>query len=139
MPSVSFRLEPIPASAGIARGMVGAFLARVGQRDATPAARLIVSELVTNAIVHTRRPVELQLIYTDEDHILRGGVVDASPLVPPVPAHDDAIDDQRGLFLVDRVATAWGTFADQDGKVVCFELRTDTADALHTEQTPDTS
>jgi sigma-B regulation protein RsbU (phosphoserine phosphatase) len=125
VPSVSLRLEPNLTSPRVARAAVASLLGRVGELQALPAAALIVSELVTNAVIHTRRPVELRLSYEADEHVLRGGVVDQSSTLPLPPTSADAIPEPRGLLIVDRLATTWGTYGDQDGKVVWFELRTE--------------
>ncbi|HEU5155596.1 MAG TPA: ATP-binding protein [Streptosporangiaceae bacterium] len=79
---------------------------------------VMVSELVTNAIRHARPPYELRLS-CDED-TLTCEVVDASPVLPPIPGADggphltlagiDAANDAdllaggRGLEIVSRLS-----------------------------------
>lgn len=73
--------------------------------DVIDAAALVVSELVTNAVIHAGSSCELRLaLHTD---IARIGVADASTS-GPAPAPLDADQHGRGLLLVDAVSVAWG-------------------------------
>ena len=78
---------------------------------------LLVSELVTNAVLHARSSVSVEV-----KHLRRGvrvEVTDTSPL-PPVllPRSDTA----GGMALVDAVSTRWGVTAIPNGKTVWFEV-----------------
>ncbi|MBE2315963.1 SpoIIE family protein phosphatase [Solirubrobacter sp. CPCC 204708] len=83
-------------------------------------ALLIAGELVTNAILHGRPPVELRL-RRNPDH-LRIEVDDGAAGIPrklrPTPADDHG----RGLQLTAAVAHRWGTRPLRDGKSVWCEL-----------------
>jgi anti-sigma regulatory factor (Ser/Thr protein kinase) len=83
-------------------------------------ALLITGELVTNAILHGRPPVELRL-RRNPDH-LRIEVDDNAAAIPrklrPTPADDHG----RGLQLTAAVAHRWGTRPLRDGKSVWCEL-----------------
>lgn len=83
-------------------------------------AQLLTSELVNNAIVHAASAVGVRLRF--EDRCLRVEVTDAGAgaLHRQLTSVEDT--NGRGLYLVDALASAWGTSADQDGKVVWFEL-----------------
>jgi PAS domain S-box-containing protein len=67
---------------------------------------LVTSELVTNAVLHGRPPVSLELSL--DAGVLRIAVGDCSA-APPVPGHpgSDAMTG-RGLALVASLASAWG-------------------------------
>ncbi|MCF3124841.1 ATP-binding protein [Streptomyces arenae] len=108
---VSFALAPRPGSAAQARRLMRAQLDRWAVRDddARDAAALVLSELVTNAVVHTasRRiicelcadPEKLRITVRDEG--CGSGV--------PRPVHRGADEEHgRGLLLVDAVSSAWG-------------------------------
>ncbi|MGW4023065.1 ATP-binding protein [Streptomyces sp. NPDC005009] len=77
--------------------------------------KLIVSELVTNAIQHGDG-TRVAFTMTVRDGFLRLAVHGETPGRPVVRAVDDAAEHGRGLFLVDRLATAhdgtWGTSDD---------------------------
>lgn len=81
---------------------------------------LMVSEVVTNACMHTAGPMELQLDRTDER--LRIEVTDPSP-TPPVPRNPTpGLPGGYGLQVVARLSRAWGFEPHGDGKVVWFEM-----------------
>lgn len=83
-------------------------------------ATLLVSEVVTNAVLHARSDLELHLI--SGGHFVRVEVSDASPAKPVVRDHSADALSGRGLALVQRLATAWGVQDRPGGKVVWFEI-----------------
>ncbi len=121
--SVSGRrwLEPIPESARIARRAVVEALQRAGREDLTETASLLVSELVTNAIVHARTPFELGIrAGPDGVHV---SVRDGSGVLPQPRHYGRAATTGRGMSLVDRMSDRHGTEPDGPaGKTVWFEL-----------------
>ncbi len=85
------------------------------------AALLVVSELVTNALIHTDGPVRLDL--TLVDHRLRIAVADASPRSPVKPTNIGwEATGGRGILLVEAVSAAWGTVPASGGKQVWADL-----------------
>jgi hypothetical protein len=58
------RLDPVPESARQARQFVSETLEHAGQAGFEDAATLLVSELVTNAILHARTAIELVVAAT---------------------------------------------------------------------------
>lgn len=114
-------LRPIPASAATARQFVEETLGAWGCDDFLDAARLLVSELVTNAVLHARTDFELAL------RVLRTGVRvevrDGSNAAPVVRRYEDEAMTGRGLSLVDELSARWGVEKlAGGGKVVWFEL-----------------
>lgn len=84
---------------------------------------LIVSELVTNALVHARPTVAFALLQLPGG--LRGEVSDHGPLASLIPCHvDHAATSGRGLRLVGEVSDKWGVDWDLDKgvKTVWFEV-----------------
>ena len=77
---------------------------------------LMVSELVTNAVVHGRPPIELRLRHTGTHVVVE--VLDGATFLPRRlrPTPDD--EHGRGLQLVALLADRWGTRATSDGKSV---------------------
>jgi hypothetical protein len=55
---------------------------------------------------------------------VRIAITDHAPDVPVrVRSVDDDAEGGRGLFLVEHLATGWGSVADDTAKTVWFELR----------------
>jgi DNA-binding NarL/FixJ family response regulator len=111
-------------SAREARALVADALDSWGMAHLTETATLLVSELVTNAVVHARSDV--QVIVRLVPSGLRVEVFDASPAVPVprVAAPEDV--SGRGLDFVDTMSTRWGVdHRGDDGKVVWFEVARD--------------
>ena len=101
-----------------ARGHVAAYLTAAGRSDLIPSATLIVSELVTNAVVHAGGTIDLRVALTDES--LRVDIHDTSDLLPHLRQPDVG---GRGLHIVNAIATNWGVTTDGHGKTTWFELR----------------
>lgn len=82
---------------------------------------VVVTELVSNALLHAGAPVDLRVELTDEG--VRVEVEDISPVAPvrALAAADSMTG--RGLALVSGVATRWGVHPAARGKVVWAELR----------------
>ena len=83
-------------------------------------ALLITSELVTNAILHGRSEVSVEV--EELGRLLRISVLDENSRHPkPVTDDPDALDG-RGLALVEALAERWGVEDLPLGKAVWFEL-----------------
>jgi anti-sigma regulatory factor (Ser/Thr protein kinase) len=81
----------------------------------TAEADLVVSELVTNAVLYGEIPISLAATRTA--HAVRVEVIDSRPDFGPPTAQS------RGLRLVEAFSTAWGvTPCPGDGKIVWVEL-----------------
>ncbi|MCX4790175.1 ATP-binding protein [Streptomyces sp. NBC_01221] len=84
-------------------------------------AELLLSELVTNALIHTRHGAVVTVSVAPAG--LRVEVRDFVSGLPPSYVSDaDDGTHGRGLFLVQSLADAWGVGAHALGKVVWFEL-----------------
>ncbi|EIF00433.1 ATP-binding protein [Saccharomonospora glauca] len=83
---------------------------------------LIVSELVSNAVLHSRGPLRLRV--WREEAVLRTEVHDGSSLPPTVLMPSTCRPHGRGMFLVDSFADDWGFEATPTGKVVWAEVST---------------
>lgn len=115
-------LHQASAAPGVARRFVDDTLGRWDCADALGTVSLLVSELVTNAVVHAASEPEVAVVLQRDR--LRVEVADASPDLP-VPRQARLTDDSgRGMALLDDLATAWGVtpLGDDDGKVVWFEV-----------------
>lgn len=113
-------LRPEPASVREARRFVTRRLADGGFEQAAFVAELLVSELVTNAVLHARTDINVDVRI--HRGLARISVVDSSPR--PIRRRRHAVDSGtgRGLVLVEQMATRWGVEESADGKCVWFEL-----------------
>lgn len=114
-------LEPVPASAGVARRFVRGLLR--GRIDETllEVVELLTSEVVTNVVLHARSRAELMLRM--DPAIVRVEVVDESQIVPKVRRPSARAQAGRGLFIVQAMAQSWGVEPlPGDGKRVWFEV-----------------
>jgi anti-sigma regulatory factor (Ser/Thr protein kinase) len=117
------QLPAQPTSPGEARRFVGEVLRGHGVEtdEVVEAARLLTSELVTNAVLYATGTINVDV---DLDlTAVRVEVGDTSG-EPPHPGESPLeATSGRGLHLVDAMARAWGVEQQRDdGKVVWFEL-----------------
>jgi anti-sigma regulatory factor (Ser/Thr protein kinase) len=124
--TASVQLPAHARSAGRARAFLGEFCVSAGlPGEVRRTASLLVSELVTNAIVHGRCGPTVDVVL--QDGVLRVAVSDVWPV--PLPAVDlhprTSAEGGRGLLIVSLLAGRWGVepMADE-GKTVWFELDT---------------
>lgn len=113
-------LPATPVSARDARRFVDAALEESFPPPVVDAARLLVSELVANAVLHTGTPIDL--VVRCDARRARVEVHDGSPRLPVRKHYSTMSATGRGLVLVDRVASRWGADPTGVGKVVWFEL-----------------
>jgi anti-sigma regulatory factor (Ser/Thr protein kinase) len=116
----SVELPPEPASATRARRLAREQLASICRPDALDTVSLLVTELVTNAILHARTPLHLQ-IETRPDHV-RLCVEDTSTRQPERRTYASDAVTGRGLALVEALASSWGVDSTPSGKVVWCEV-----------------
>jgi PAS domain S-box-containing protein len=105
--------------AGQARRFTRAKLREWGLIALVEPAELLVSELVTNALTHTDRPLQLRLLC---QRALTVEVADSDTRTPIQRGAGDYEEGGRGIRLVDQLARRWGSRATRAGKVVWFEL-----------------
>ncbi|MFF4357324.1 SpoIIE family protein phosphatase [Streptomyces sp. NPDC001604] len=89
--------------------------------DVADAVLLVVSELVTNALVHTQGPVRLDLMLRGDR--VRVCVADSSPRAPAKPVIVDwESTGGRGLLLVEAMSESFGSMPVAGGKQVWSEI-----------------
>jgi anti-sigma regulatory factor (Ser/Thr protein kinase) len=136
--SRSLEAEPVPHGAHAASYSVVADLRAVARarhfmlrtlsgwgvdEDTVDNAILCLSELVTNAIIHTEAGCELRLVL--DRGVLTTTVRDGGSTVlvdPRTVTVDPLAVHGRGLQLVDAVSTRWGSELDAVGMTVWFVL-----------------
>ncbi|MGW0943810.1 ATP-binding protein [Streptomyces sp. NPDC002623] len=117
-----------PSSPKICRDTVALLLQATGHPELSDAARLLVSELVTNVNLHTTSlAVRLEAVVRRDR--IRVRVYDDEPGSPQLPATDPGREHGRGLLLVETMAQDWGVgtshpsdSSGRGGKHVWFEL-----------------
>ncbi|HWE53862.1 MAG TPA: ATP-binding protein [Acidimicrobiales bacterium] len=107
------------ASIRQARSFVTATLAAWHLERISERAVLLVSELATNAVLHARTPFRLSVRFDDSVTV---EVTDGSAEFPKVETSDRDGDRGRGLLLVSRLASDWGSRSESAGKTVWFSL-----------------
>ena len=117
---VSTTFEPKASSVAEARRWVTAQLKLAGRDDVTDTATLVVSELVTNVVVHAHSAADLRLVVGSRG--MRIEVCDDSADLPRRKAVDADVSSGRGLGLVDAVCRRWGITRRGSGKCVWAEL-----------------
>ncbi len=113
-------LPPDAASAGRARRLVATAIAASGHDELVDLATLLVSEVVTNSLLHAG--TEMRLRCRRSGAGIRIEVFDRSSLVPSVRHYDADATTGRGLGLVSALATSWSVDCEDDGKTLWFEL-----------------
>lgn len=114
------RLPPEGASPGRARRVVERLLVGAGLEELAEVAVLLVSETVTNAVLHAA--TELELRCTMDGPAVRIEVRDGSSVLPGLRSYGDEATTGRGVGLVALLATAWGVEPHPDGKTVWFTV-----------------
>jgi anti-sigma regulatory factor (Ser/Thr protein kinase) len=118
----SLHLPADPTSAARARRFIGEFCTAAQlPTEVCQTAALLVSELVTNAVVHGRTSATIEVHRPAQT--LRVAVRDDNPDLPPVGSTPDLTSESgRGLLIVSRLSRRWGVERVGPGKAVWFEL-----------------
>ncbi len=116
------RLRPHPSSVGEARRLIRDELAMAGREDLVDTAELLVSEVVTNALVHAGTPIDVTARVGEDG--LRVEIGDGSAQLPVLRHGATLSGTGRGLRMLQRMVQRWGAHSRGDGKTVWFELET---------------
>lgn len=113
-------LEQDPRSSAAARRFVEETLRRWECDDVLDAVTLLVSELVTNSVIHAVSGAEVAVLLKPDT--LRIEVSDSGA---GIPGRQDAEGDAtsgRGLSMVEILSSSWGIDEVEGGKTVWFEV-----------------
>jgi anti-sigma regulatory factor (Ser/Thr protein kinase) len=114
-----WRYPPLVSTPRCARRHLAGYLDDQAHPELIPTASLLVSELVTNSVVHAGGTVEVRARFVGP--ILQVEVVDGSD---HLPQRRDRQIRGHGLDIVDDLAHSWGvTSLDGHGKVIWFSLQ----------------
>ncbi len=122
--SVGLDLPTVPESARAARRFAHEALTDWRLADLADDVDLVISELITNALLHARADrrvaadvtIRLDLHYDGDGLYCR--VTDGSTLPPTPEDAGDTAESGRGLLLVEALSAAWGWSPEPLGKVV---------------------
>jgi len=103
-----------------ARGLVRDLLRSTGREDLEDIATLLVSEIVTNALLHAGTPINVAARF--EERRLRVEVRDGSLHLPVPRRYASTAGTGRGLLMVEQLVDDWGVLRHADGKTVWFTL-----------------
>jgi anti-sigma regulatory factor (Ser/Thr protein kinase) len=113
-------LDPVPGAAPQARAALAALVAGTPMAARSADAALALTELVTNAVLHGREPLVVQLdLRADE---LTVSVRDGNPVSPSFSMLDPTAVTGRGLLLISATADSWGVEPRPGGKSVWFRM-----------------
>jgi hypothetical protein len=116
---VARRLAPHPTAPRAARDLVSRTLLEWRLSQQIPDACLVVSELVTNAMIHAGTDIDLAL--AEHRRSVRIAVRDYSHDLP-VEQQGRSDEHGRGLGIVAELATAWGVLPRADGGKVVWAV-----------------
>jgi serine/threonine-protein kinase RsbW len=112
-------LARLPEEVAAARRFIDQALGEHAPRDD---ARLLVSELVTNAIRHGGDGKIVLSVTRHRDRVRVEVTDDGADGVPRWQSPGKEAKNGRGLLIVDKVSWRWGFVRDPHGTTVWFEL-----------------
>lgn len=115
--ALSRRFEPVLFAATAARRFVGEALKAWGLTEILADAELVVTELATNAVVHTAKRFTIALSPVGHDRV-RIEVRDGSKSRPSVQDEVPYATSGRGLRIVSAIAHEWAVERGSSGKTV---------------------
>ena len=121
----SIVLHAEPSSVGAARRFCARTLERWGaSTDLVDSVCLVVSELVTNAVLHAGTTCQLTVSGPESvaADVVRIEVTDGDPAAPLAKRYDVDAASGRGLHLVEALSDRFGTQHRGDGKAVWCEV-----------------
>ncbi|MCQ4081132.1 ATP-binding protein [Streptomyces sp. RB6PN25] len=120
----SLVLRNDPASVPLARRFADVALMAGGYDDCADVFEVVVSELVTNAVVHNQgisaSPIHLRMVRRGTT--VRLEVHDEGECKPVVRRVRSGDESGRGLHIVEALTTRWGTYRTNTDKCVWCEL-----------------
>ena len=131
-PTRRLRLPADDRSPATARAAVRTVLSEAGLTELLDEALLLTTELATNGVVHAGTDINLTVaadsigVRVTVTDYRSGGIEPAGSIMSDVMPEVTA-EGGRGLLLVDRFASSWGTTHDATGKSIWFRIDRDPA------------
>jgi anti-sigma regulatory factor (Ser/Thr protein kinase) len=116
-----------PERVAAARAFIARTFSAKQIRADAEAATLLTSEIVTNAILHTRSGVDggtVTVVVIGVPHGVLVEILDDGSASTPIVKGDLYAAQGHGLFLVQQLAAQWGYLRDSAGTTVWFHLAT---------------
>jgi anti-sigma regulatory factor (Ser/Thr protein kinase) len=120
-PIFAANLERVPGSASAARSLVADALEAWGLPQLVDDARLITTELVSNAVDHAAG-YEMRVSVVRLGSLVRISVIDRDRTRPQLRPWDTEQERGRGLLLVKVLSSRWGVSLLPGGKAVWSEM-----------------
>ena len=105
---------------GAARQLVRELLTDADREDLLETAALLVSEVVTNALLHAGTPIDVAATVDDEG--LRVEVGDGSAHFPVRRRYGATAGTGRGMMMLEKLVDDWGVVRRGQGKTVWFHV-----------------
>ena len=115
--------QPVPESAGAARGFARGALSELGLGDMEDRVCLLIGEMSVNAILHARTSYSI-LITRPAEGTVRVEVHDGNRVRPrqKTALTVDPLTYGRGLVLIEATSDRWGVDDTEQGKVIWAEV-----------------
>jgi len=119
-PCAHLALTAEPRASVLARAFVREAVAD-DDEDLVSEVALLTSELVTNAVIHARTPIEIGVVRDDERVLVAVGDRDLAR--PEQQPYSIERAGGRGLLIVRELSDSWGVTSYEKGKAVWFTVR----------------
>jgi anti-sigma regulatory factor (Ser/Thr protein kinase) len=123
-PVLELELDPTPEAPSLARAAIVGFCQDCAvSSSALATVMLLVSEIVTNAVVHpdVKPPAPVRMRARVNPEIIRVEIKDQGGGFTPRPRDPSRSQGGYGLYLLDKEALRWGV-RQHEGNTVWFEL-----------------
>jgi anti-sigma regulatory factor (Ser/Thr protein kinase) len=124
-PRQTRQLEALPAAISEARRWVGVVAEGLVEGDQAENLRLVISEVVTNALMHGAPGRHIDVAVTPKPEFLCVQVTDDGPGLVPRPAALGGSEEHEGgfgLYFVEQLTRRWGVTRENRRTRVWFEL-----------------
>ena len=118
--SFDVRLPPQPTSVADARAHMRGLLAEAEREDLLETALLLVSEVVTNALLHAGTDIDVSATLDAQGLYVEVG--DGSLHLPSRRRYAPTAGTGRGLLMLESMVDDWGVSRHRTGKVVWFRI-----------------
>jgi anti-sigma regulatory factor (Ser/Thr protein kinase) len=128
-PILELELDPTPEAPSVARAAIVGFCQDCAvSSSALATAMLLVSEVVTNAVIHpdVKPPAPIRMRGGVTPEVIRVEITDRGSGFTPQPRDPSRSHGGYGLYLLDKEALRWGVRQDE-GNTLWFEVSSDIA------------